>query len=294
MRANFTGIPGTSAASSSSQAKRDIVIDPSDVTVSQEWDLPSTKLYEYDPYIDVTADSGSVAVAVTLGGYLDFDIWSWSLQSLYVDVETSASADLVLELDIKAPYANNFSYTNAVGYYVVDVPGILTFGPELSFVVGAEVDVDAAIDIVLDIGAEIPNGTVHLDFVNGGTTAAGWVPTYHANLTLTEEAALEITPFLAVTVGLDFHILGGALDLSGGVTPSIHFPTSVTLDAEQDISATGKNVTVVQPGSGVACSNGVHVATDFDFAVDVFVTQFFEMTVYNVTVPLADLCYSWV
>lgn len=293
MRANFTGIPGSPITPLASQAKRDITAGSGDVTISQQWDLPSTTIYEYDPYINVTADSGSVAVAVTLGGYLDFDIWSFSLESLYVDVETSVSADLVLEVDIGASYSNNFTYSNAIGYYVVNVPGILTFGPELSFAVGAEVNVDAAVDVVLDIGAEIANGTVHLDFVGNDTTAAGWTPTYHANLTLSEQGHLDVTPFLAVTVGLGFDILGGVLDLSGGVTPGVRFPMAVTLDAEQDIGATGTNVTVTQPG-GSGCRNGVEVLTDFEFAVDVFVTQFWEMTVYNVTLPIADLCYSWV
>ncbi|KAJ1299702.1 hypothetical protein OPQ81_005028 [Rhizoctonia solani] len=155
-------------------------------------------------------------LSVTLGGYLDLDIASATLASLYVDVETTTSVDVVLELDVTAPYDGTFSYGDGVEYYLVNVPGILTFGPALTFAVGAEISVDAAVDLVLDLGADIDNGTVHLDLVGDGTTAAGWTPSYHANLTIGEEAAVGVTPFVSVTVELEFEILGGLLDLSGG------------------------------------------------------------------------------
>ncbi|KAF3760968.1 hypothetical protein M406DRAFT_239251, partial [Cryphonectria parasitica EP155] len=295
MRANFTGLPSTtSTVTSTRRRKRDVVIDPSDVTISTEWDLPATTLYEYDPYFTAKADSGAVALSVMLGGYLDFDVSSATLASLYVDVETTTSVDLVLELDVTAPYDGNFSYGDGVEYYLVNVPGILTFGPELTLAVGAEISVDAAVDIVLDLGAEIDNGTVHLDLVGNGTTAAGWTPSYHANLTLGEEATVGVTPFVSVTVELDFEILGGLLDLSAGLTPEVSFPVTATLDAAQGVSAgTGTNVTVAQVVDGAGCSNGVEVLSDFEFNLELFVTEFWSESLYNVTVPIADECYSW-
>lgn len=293
MSANFTGLPAVNANSSTTLTKRDIVIDPSDVTVATEWDLPSLTLYENDPYVTATAESGSLGVSVTLGGYLEFDIWSFSLDALYVDVETNTTADLVLGLEVTAPYANTFSYTNGVEYYVVDVPGILTFGPELSFAVGADLDVDAAVDITLDVGADIQSASLHLDFVGDSTAAKNWTPIYHANLSLTEEANIAVTPFLSVTVGLDFAVLGGLLDLSGGLTPEVRFPVSVGLNAEQDVGVVpGSNVTVTQPVGGV-CAQGLEVESDFEFKLDAFITEFWSETLYNVTVPIADECYSW-
>lgn len=294
MRANFTAIPGQSSTIVPTTTKRDIIIDPDAVSVSTEWDLPSLTLYEYDPYITATANSGSLSVGVTLDGYLDFDIWTFSLDALYVDASTTVSADLELELLVTAGYSDTFSYSEGIEYYVVDVPGILTFGPELSFAVGAFVDIDSAIDVTLDIGADIANGTIHLDFVGDETAAEGWEPTYYADLTLSEEASVEVAPFVSVTVGLDFTILGGLLDLSGGLTPKVDFPVTATFNATQDAAAsTGTNVTVTQVDSSGTCSNGVEVVSEFEFTLDAFLTEFWDMTLYSVTVPIADECYTW-
>lgn len=295
MSANFTGIPGQASTVVPTKTKRDIVIDPDVVSISAEWDLtPSLTLYELDPYITATANSGSLALGVTLDGYLAFDIWTFSLDTLYVNTTTIVSADLELELAINAPYSGTFTYSEGIEYYIVNVPGILTFGPELSFAVGASIDVDAATDVILDIGADIPDGTIFLDFVGDGTAAEGWTPTYYVNLTLTEESTVAVTPSVSATVGLDLTILGGLLDLSGGLTPTVGFPTKATLDATQVVTgASGTNVTITQPDVNGTCSNGVEVVSEFDFTLDAFLTEFWSMTLYSVAVPIADECYTW-
>lgn len=301
MKTQFHGLP---AASSVNPAKRDVVIDPGKLTYNSTWDLPSQVLYEYDPYITVTAQSGQLDLSVGLSGYLEFDVGALSLDALYVDFETQIKSDLVLELGVTAPYNNTFAYTPAgLVYHIVNVPGIITFGPELLFSVGAEVDVaaavDAAVDVVLDVGSEIANGTVHIDFVDfNATAAAGWEPTYHANVNISEKAAVAVSPFVSFTVGVEFELLGGALDLSGGLTPKASFPTTVTLYAGQDIGAgSGANTTVSQPGgegdSAAACENGAAVVSEFEFSLTAFVTQWYEQVIYDVKVPIADECYSW-
>lgn len=295
MRANFSGIPST-ASSSSGAAKRDIVVDPDEVTVAADFDFGPVTLYSYEDYVTVTANKAAVDVSVTLGGYLDFDIWTLSLESLYVDVETTASADLSLGLNVTGAYNTTFSYDVGYEYYVVDVAGILTFGPEISLSVGADLDLDAEIDVTLALGAGIPNGTLHLDLVGDNTAATGWdEPTYYANLTLSEEGSIGVTPYLSVTVGIEFEVLGGLLDLSSGLTPKISFPTTVTLDGEQEIgvgSGTNNTVTITQPGSD-GCSNGVEVDSDFEFTLDAFVTEYWNTTLYDYNVSIADVCYSW-
>lgn len=294
MRANFTGLPTTSTSLTPSAARRDIVVDTADATIANEWDLPSVTIFEDEPYVTATAESGSVAVAVTVGGYLDFNIWSLRLEALSVDVETTASAELVLALDVDAAYSDTFSYGAGVSYYFVNIAGIITFGPELSFAVGADVSADAAVSVVLDLGADIDNATIHLDLVGDATAAAGWEPTYHANLTLSEAGTVAVTPFVAVTVELALEILGGLLDLSAGLTPEVKFPTTVALDAAQDIDAGSAvtNVSITQKGSG-PCADGAEVASAFAFTLDAFVTQFWSANLYNTTVSIADECYSW-
>jgi hypothetical protein len=295
MTTQFHGLP---AATSADPSKRDIVVNPDKLKYSNTWSLPSTVLYEYDPYVTVTAQSGQLDLSVGLSGYLEFDVGKLHLDALHVDFETSTSSDLVLELAVGAPYNGHFAYApTGLVYYVVNVPGIITFGPELLFSVGADLDVGAAVDVVLDVGAEISNGTVHIDFVDWNSTgAAGWEPTYHANLTLTEKAKVSVDPYVEFTVGVEFKLLGGALDLSGGLTPRATFPTTVTLDAGQAIGAgSGANTSVTQPGAGSSnCTNGAGVSSDFDFSLTAFVTQWYKQVIYNVEVPIADECYSWV
>ncbi|KAI7788291.1 isoamyl alcohol [Diaporthe eres] len=295
MKTQFHGLP---AASSVDPTKRDIIIDPDKLTYSNTWNLPSQVLYEYDPYVKVTAQSGQLDLSVELSGYLEFDVGALSLDALHVDFETAIRSDLVLELGVTAPYNNTFAYSpDALVYYIVNVPGIITFGPELLFSVGADLDVAAAVDVVLDVGAEVANGTVHIDFVDwNSTAAAGWEPTYHANVSLSEKATVAVSPFVSFTVGVEFELLGGALDLSGGLTPKASFPTTVTLDAGQDIGAgSGENTTVTQPGgdSAAACTNGAAVVSDFEFSLTAFVTQWYNQVIYDVKVPIAEECYSW-
>lgn len=299
LRANFTGIPGRSVSldPSTTNAKRDIVIDTGDATINADWDLPTVTLLEYPPYITATADV-DVDVAVTLSGYLDFDIWTLSLEALYVDVATSASADLVVALDITAAYSDTFSYSAEAAYYLVDIVGILTFGPAISVSVGAGVSASAALSATVDVGAALDNATLHLDLVGDGTTASGWdAPlTYGANLTLAEAAALGVTPFVALTVGLDFDVLGGLLNLGAGLTPEVSFPVTATLAAGQEVgvsSGTNSTVTVTEVGAGGTCSEGVEVSADFVFTLDAYVTQFWDTTLYNYSLALVDECYTW-
>ncbi|KAI3395393.1 hypothetical protein diail_1384 [Diaporthe ilicicola] len=295
MKTQFHGLP---AASSVNPARRDVVIDPGKLTYNSTWDLQSQVLYKYDPYITVTAQSGQLDLAVGLSGYLEFDIWALSLDALHVDFETQVKSDLVLELGVTASYNNTFAYTpGGLVYNIVNVPGIISFGPELLFSVGAAVDVAAAVDVVLDVGSEITNGTVHVDFVDWNATAqTGWEPTYHANVNVSGKAEVAVSPFVSFTVGIELELLGGALDLSGGLTPKASFPTTVTLDASQNVGAgSGENTTVSQPGgeSAAACENGAAVFSDFEFNLTAFVTQWYEQVIYDVKVPIADKCHSW-
>lgn len=294
MKTQFHGLP---AASTTDPTRRDIIIDPSKLTYSNTWSLPSQVLYEYDPYITVTAQSGQLDLSVGLSGYLEFDVGALRLDALKVDFETSIKSDLVLDLAVTAPYNTTVAYApDGLVYYIVNVPGIITFGPELLFSVGADLGVAAAVDVVLDVGADIENGTVHIDFVDwNATQAAGWEPTYHANVSLSEKAEVAVSPFVSFTVGVEFELLGGALDLSGGLTPKASFPTTVTLDAGQEIGAgSGENTSVTQPGGGAAeCTNGAAVVSDFEFSLTAFVTQWYNQVIYDVKVRIAEECYAW-
>lgn len=302
MRANFSGIPGVAPvpAASASQ-KRDIIVDPSAVVIDAAFDFGPLTLFSYEDYVSVTANTAAVDVAVTLAGYLDFDIWTLSVEALSVDVETAASAALALALNVSTSDAYNHTFSYDVGYesYLLDVAGILTLGPEIALSVGAALELAARVDVRLDLGAELANGTLHWDLLGADkTAAAGWDDaTSYANLTLSEHGSVGVTPFVSVTVGLELEVLGGLVDLSSGLTPRISFPTTVTLDAEQEVdvgSGTNGTVVVTQPGSDGTCTNGVEVKSDFEFTLAAFVTEYWSDTLYSYSAAIADQCYSWV
>lgn len=130
------------------------------------------------------------------------------------------------------------------------------------------------------------DGNVHLDFRNSSRTTTS---AYSATANITEKAAVSIDPFIDLSVELAFNVLGGLLDLSIGLDAQPRFNNDFTLSASQDASPTG----VSQPTSTGSCGQGVEVVSEFVFNLFANVTQFWSDTIYSVTVPIADQCYSW-
>ncbi|KAH8895788.1 hypothetical protein GQ53DRAFT_640483 [Thozetella sp. PMI_491] len=283
---SFSNIPAADASE-----KREIKINSTAVTISGDISLPSpVTLYEYSPYVTATAKSADISASVTLSGYIEYIILQGKLNEFYVDIDTSVSADVVLEVDVNAAYTQTFSYqTGNLEYAFVNIPGIINIGPALNFDIGVALAASGAVVVSGEVGAAIADGNIHLDFVDTNkTTTKGWTPTYNAGLNISEKAGISVDPFLDLTVELEFELLSGLLDLSGGVTAQPRFNNDFILTASQDVS-TGGGVT--QPGT--ACDQGVEIISEFEFSVIAFVTQFWKDTVYSVTVPIADKCYSW-
>mgnify|MGYP001298045475 FL=1 len=121
-----------------------MVIDPK-YTFSPSIALAEdTVLFEYDPYVTITADNASFSSEITFSGYLAYNWFLWKLEALYFDIDAGFKADLGLTADVKASYETAFSYAPASLYYGVSVPGVLELGPMLQFSVGTEIGVSAA------------------------------------------------------------------------------------------------------------------------------------------------------
>lgn len=202
---------------------------------------------------------------------------------LEVYLETNTTSDLVLDFDFDVPYNATFSHTEAIETYVVDIPGVLSFGPDISFEIGAQVAADAGVDIVLDLSSAIDNGTFTLDYTGNLSYSGSWAPTFDVSVSVSEEAAVAVTPYVTSTFALDFDILGGAYNVSGGIMPSSKFPTEIALAAEQGGA-----------DSAAGCDNGLSVDSDFEFSLFAFVTGIWEEEyLYNVTVSVLDSCLSF-
>lgn len=200
----------------------------------------------------------------------------------------------MLDFGIDFPANQTFSYTKALDLYTVDIPGVLSFGPQISFVIGAELIADAGVDVVLDLSSTIYNGTFTLDYTGNLSASGSWSPTFDVSVEISEAAGVSINPFVTSIFEIDLSILGGDFNVSGGIAPNVSFPTTVALDANQDIGG-GRNetVTVTDKGDG-ACENGVELVSNLDFSLDAFVVgQWDDEYAYNVSLSILDQCLSW-
>lgn len=230
------------------------------------------------------------AKQVTLSGYLAYNWLTFHVDSLYFDFDLSLSSHLTLSADINSSYNGTFTYAPSSLYYGLSVPGIVELGPELQFSVSAEVAASEAVTLTTGVGIELTDGNVHLDLLaQDGTTTSGWVPTYSASANISGQAVATLNPVAAVTVDLSIVFFGGILDLSSGVTAKPGFENDFILTAAEGVDLSGvTNVT-----SGGVCAEGLAISSNFTFAVEVFVTEWWSDEVYNVVVPILDECFSW-
>ncbi|KAH6711513.1 hypothetical protein BKA61DRAFT_676713 [Leptodontidium sp. MPI-SDFR-AT-0119] len=270
--------------------KRDLVIDPR-YTFSPAIALAEdTVLFEYDPYLTITADNASFSSDITFSGYLAYNWWLWKLDAFYFDIDAGFKADLALSADVKASYETAFSYAPASLYYGVSVPGVLELGPMLQFSVGTEIGVSAAAHLSTAFEVALANGNIHLDVLNSKNTGvSGWTPTYSATADINGQVQAYLNPSASLTVEIAAKAFGGLIDLSTGLTAKPGFDNSFTLTGGVGVDLGGlKNIT-----NAAGCTQGLQLNSNFTFALDAFATQWYSATLYEVNVPLLDKCYSW-
>ncbi|GKT44221.1 uncharacterized protein ColSpa_04402 [Colletotrichum spaethianum] len=273
-------------------AKRDISTDENGLHITNTLALPSaTTLFTYDPYVAITADEASLTSNMTFSGKLKYTVIPPKVEQLELDIDTYFGADLGLTVDVKAPYSGNFTYDpEDLGYNFVDIPGIIKLGPALGFAIGVELEADGAASITTDFGLTFPDAKIHLDLVNSAATSAtGWDPVWTANANISEKAAVGVNPYVDLGVELVFEILGNAISLSSGVTTRSKLVNDFKLSASQEAGTGG--VGIGQDNTG--CQEGFSIKSDFFFSVTGFATQWWSQELYNVEVPVADECYTW-
>ncbi|KAF5501997.1 hypothetical protein CGCA056_v014575 [Colletotrichum aenigma] len=282
----FSNVPVTNPA------KRDISWDDEGVHITNTLALPAaTTLFAADPYVAITADEASLSSAMTFSGVLKYSIIPLKVDELALDIDTVFDARLGLTVAATAPYAGNFTYDpEDLAYNFVDIPGIIKLGPALGFAIGVELEADAKATVTADLGLSFPDAKLHLDLVNSSATAAtGWDPVWTAQANISEKAAVGVNPYVELGVQLAFTILGGAIDLSTGVTSHSKLVNDFTLSASQGAGTEGTGI----GSDNTACAEGFAVKSDFFFSVVGFATQWWSQELYSVEVPVADECYTW-
>ncbi|KAI6351917.1 hypothetical protein MCOR25_009680 [Pyricularia grisea] len=292
----FQGVPV--AKKRRSVAKRE-KLDPRGISVSENGltiggtvGIPDgTSIYSFPPYLEVSADTASITASVTFSGKVDYNILGGKLNQLYVDVDSSIDAEVGVTLTASAEYRDSFTYSpSKLSYMIVDVPGIITLGPELLFDVGLDVDVGAGVTVTGTAGVGLQNGRIHLDFLDmNQTTAQPWQPTHNAQLDLSEKAWAKADTWVDVTFQLVVEVLAGVVDLNAGLTARPRFNNEFAFTASQSVNETGG---VTQPDDTV-CAQGLSLQSDFSFSLTAFVSSLWSRSLYNVQVPIADKCYTW-
>lgn len=250
--------------------------------------------------VQVTADNADLSMGVTFSGKLRYSILRAKLYEMSFDIDAHASVDLGLTASLTAEFNTTFAYeAPPLSYSLIKVPGIVSLGPALDFAIGVDLVADAAASVTTDLGARIADGNFHLDFLDRSrSSATNWKPTFHAAASISKHAAVTIDPYVDVTARLDFQLLGGLLDLSGGMTARPRFTNDFTLNGNQQFNATwhrrdeGRTHAVSRSqGEFAGCAKGLGIKSDFEFTLVAFVTQWWEKTVYSVAAPIADECY---
>lgn len=251
-----------------------------------------TILFSEPPFLEVTANEASFTSTITFTGYLKYSFWNFKLDNLYFDVDATFNSNLEMAVDIAAYYSQSFNFApDELSYSLVDVPGIVKLGPGIAFAVGVDLATNAQVDAVTGVSIDIPSGNVHIDVLDSSNTAAtGWVPQFHSYANITEQAELSLDVNAALTVELAVDILGGLVDLSSGLIATPGFNNVFKLESAQVID--GQIVDL--PDSESVCDQGISVKSDFVFDLTAFATQWWEQSLFNTTIPIADKCYEFV
>lgn len=282
------------------QLQRRLTLDPK-VTVGWGASLPEKKvLFNYPPYVDVSADSAHFNTSVTFSGYLKFNFWGFKLEDLYFDIDASLDTAVALSANVQAAYKNTFMYApDDLSWTVVSVPGVIALGPGVAFGIGVDLATSGAVDVKTQLSARMPAGNVHIDMKNKfKTTATGWNPKWEADAQISQKASVQADVFASLTVEIAVKILGGIIDLSSGLTATPRVNNKFTLDGNQGV-ATGGTFTSIggelsqkKPGAS-PCEQGVSLKSDFLFELDGYLTKYWKGKLYNVTVPITDNCWNW-
>lgn len=175
-------------------------------------------------------------------------------------------------------------------FYGLSIPGLLEIGPQLQFGIEAFVGASAKAVVTTELVADIQKGYVHVDLLDENlTTTSGWVPTYNTKVNVSAEVEAQVNPAVVLTVEIAINFFDGLLDLSTGVTASAGFENSLVLSASAGVDLAG----VEDLGTDGTCDQGLLLNSEFVFDVNAFVTQYYGVNLYNVTIPLYEECFSW-
>lgn len=195
-----------------------------------------------------------------------------------------------LTFGVNAKLSQTWSWApEPLTYSVIDVPGILSLGPSAGITFGGEISASAGGSITADFTSSMPNGSIHLDFINWEeSTSDGWNTDHEATFDISENVKITLKPFVDFTVEFACNLFDGLLDLSTGVKAEPSFPFITAATATQDLNSTGS---MTFPNA--TCANGLSEVVEFEFAIIAFATEFLSTTLYDYKTDIYKGCINF-
>lgn len=269
--------------------KRGITLNKEGLTLAYNYSTPSEQTIFSDDHTTIVLHEAQVNNSVTYSGHVKWKLLS-GVTEFTIDIDKSMwhHADLTFAVDAKL--AQTWSWApDPLTYSFIDVPGILSLGPSAGISFGGSITAEAGGSVKADFTSSMPNGTIHLDFINWDeSTSAGWTAEHDATFNVTEDVKVTLKPFVDFTVEFACNLFDGLIDLSTGVKAEPSFPFITAATATQDFNATGA---VSYPNT--TCANGLSEEVDFEFAVIAFATSWDNTTLYDYKDDIYKGCIDW-
>lgn len=112
----------------------------------------------------------SVSNTVKYSGHAKWELFK-GVTEFYLDVNKDIYHFADIDITVKAPWSNTWSWApTALSYSVIDIPGVISLGPSAGISFGGTISAAVAGGVTGNFTSSMPNGTIHVDFVDWGSS----------------------------------------------------------------------------------------------------------------------------
>ncbi|KAH7323501.1 hypothetical protein BKA65DRAFT_567242 [Rhexocercosporidium sp. MPI-PUGE-AT-0058] len=245
--------------------------------------------------LSITVNEPKLGGDLSVSGHLHFSWLKLKPTEFFVDVDLGVTAAANVKVSASLSSGNDvYSFSPAsLTVSAFSIPGILDVGPALAFKMGVEVSASGTVEMSADLTATISNGHAHIDFLDSkNTVTTGWEPVFTHAVNISAAVEAQVNPFVELTAEMAVKFLGGLLDLSSGIKAKPSLINVFSLQAQFNID-NANNVTI-PAATDLTCVNGVWFSSAFNFIVTAFVTQFYDVEVFRLDIPIyKSECWTW-
>lgn len=140
------------------------------MTIAYNFSIPSDQTIIDTSYVSVVVKEAYVANTVTYSGHAKWELFK-GVTEFYLDVNKDINHYADMDITVKAPWSDTWTWApDALSYSVIDVPGIISLGPSAGVSFGGTISATVAGEITGDFSSTMPNGVIHVDFVDWGSS----------------------------------------------------------------------------------------------------------------------------